>query len=350
MIRVLIVDDSPTVREAIAYGLSKDPNIQVVGFAESGKEAISKVQALRPDVVTMDIVMPEMDGIETTRRIMETMPLPIVIVSSCYNPEEVELSYRAIEAGAVAILPKPAGLGGPYCLTNPELLRTIRLMSEVKVVKRTARKPSRSQKTFRPINQDIAIVAIGASTGGPPVLQTILSGLPGSFSVPVLVVQHISPGFIEGMIRWLQPSCSLSLKVASHSEDVRAGVVYFAPDMRHMGVDRTGRIFLSDAPPEHGVRPSVSFLFRSVLESYRNKAMGILLTGMGKDGAREMLEFHKKGCITMAQDEDTCAVFGMPGEAVRLGAVRHVLPPQGILNQILLYCSRHESGGSVSRT
>jgi two-component system chemotaxis response regulator CheB len=345
MIRVLIVDDSPTVRDALAYGLSKDPNIKVVGFAENGEEAINKVETLRPDVVTMDITMPGMDGIEATRRIMETAPVPIVIVSSCYNHEEVELSYKAIMAGAVAILPKPTGLGGPYCPTDPELLKTIRLMAEVKVVKRTVRQTPQLQRTLRPIKQELGIVAIGASTGGPPVLQTILSGLPESFPVPVAVVQHISPGFIEGMIRWLQPSCSLTLKIATDREEVRAGSVYFAPDMKHMGIDRSRRILLTDAPPEHGVRPSVSFLFNSVLEAYGSRAMGILLTGMGRDGAKEMLQMHKKGCITMAQDEDTCVVFGMPKEAIRLGGVSHVLTPEGILKQILLYCGKQSNGG-----
>ncbi len=352
MIRVFIVDDSPTAQQCIAHLLSSDKDIEIVGFADSGEEAIEKIESCKPDLVTMDIIMAGMDGIKTTRAILERYPVPIVIVSSCYNPDEVELSYRAIEAGALAILPKPTVIGTVVNSVDKEFVRTIKVMAEVKVIKRRKTKLESPVKCFYPFNgsyqRGVKIVAIGASTGGPPVLQTLLGGLPADFPVPIVVVQHISPGFIDGMVRWLQPFCKLSVKVAEDKEGIKPGNIYFAPDKKHMGIDRKGCVFLSDAPTEHGVRPSVSFLFRSVVETYGGDAIGILLTGMGQDGADEMLKMHQNRAITMAQNQESCVIFGMPGEAVRLGGVTHVLSPEQIINKLLLYCGGNMKQASAS--
>lgn len=345
MIRVLVVDDSPTAQQGLLSILTSDSEIKVIGTASSGEEAISKVEQLKPDLITMDIVMPGMDGIKTTRAILERYPVPIVIVSSYYTNKEVDLAYQAVEAGAVAILSRPKLLGQKEQIV--EFIKTIKAMSQVKVIRRASKQKKTENLGKDIMPKKIDIVAIGASTGGPPVIQTILKALPADFSIPIVVVQHISCGFIEGMTKWLQGSCKLKIKIAEDREPIKAGIVYFAPDNRHMGINKRGCVFLSDAPPEHSIRPSVSFLFRSILESYKNRAIAILLTGMGKDGAKEMQELYKNKAITIAQDEGSCAVFGMPAEAIRLGGVTHVLSPDSIVDYLLLYCGSRHNGLSL---
>ncbi len=342
MIRVLVVDDSPVARRLLDYILSTDPNMRVVGFACDGEEAVEQTRRVKPDVITMDIRMPRADGFEATRKIMEIRPTPVVIVSASWNSDDVRSTCRVMEAGAVAAVCKPPGLGHPdYERLADELIQTVRLMSEVKVV--TRRRPKVGHRRQRPpvvagsdgVPRRIEAAAIGVSTGGPPVLQTILSALPRDFPIPILVVQHIARGFLVGMLEWLDKATPLTLRVASDGEPVKAGCVYFAPDGAHMGVNGSRRIALVDEPPEHGVRPSVSFLFRSVADAFGPRAVGVLLTGMGKDGAQELKRLRDLGAVTVAQDEESSVVFGMPGEAVKLGAAAHVLPPSEIARLLL---------------
>jgi len=335
MIRVLIVDDSPVSREYLKHIFSTDENISVVGVAKDGKEAVSLVQIIRPDVVTMDIQMPRMDGYEATRRIMEVYPVPIVVVSTSMIPEQVENTFRAIKAGAVAAVEKPRGPGHPDSeRMAAKVLQTVRLMSEVKVVRRFAsgnRMPeSVSEKFKADIRQDIKIAAIGASTGGPPVLRTVLSNLTEGFSIPILVVQHIAPGFLQGMVEWLGKETWLNVKISEHGERVRGGYVYFAPDGYHLGISGKGEIHLSGDAPINGLQPSVSYLFRSVADSFGPRALGVILTGMGKDGASELKIMRDKGAITVAQSKESSVVHGMPGEAIRLEAAEHILSPEDI--------------------
>ena len=280
----------------------------------------------------MDINMPGMNGHEATRAIMGTNPLPIVIVSASYDRSDVEKSFRAMEAGAVAILEKPAGSGHPdFEYTSRELLKTVKLMSEVRVVRRWTHGRLKEAR----VEADAALkrpklVAIGASTGGPPVIQTILSGLSPGFQVPVMIVQHISKGFIDGMTEWLSNETGLPIGIASDGETLKPGRIYFAPDAYHMGVVRGGRVSLSKAPPENGIRPSVAHLFRSAIAAYGSDAVGILLTGMGKDGAMELKQMRDRGALTIAQDKESSVIYGMPGEAVRLDGATLVLPPERI--------------------
>src|SRR3972149_4276895 len=218
MIKVLVVEDSPVVREFLVYILGSDPGIQVIGTANDGEQAVEAVARKRPDVITMDIHMPKLDGLEATRRIMETYPTPIVIVSGSTDPREVATTFRAIEAGAVAVLPRPAGIGHrDHEATAGELVQTVKLMSEVKVIKRWP-KAWRQPEVPRPAEADraqveakvkVKVIAIGASTGGPPVLQTILAALPRDFPVPVLIVQHMAAGFTQGFVQWLAQTSSL---------------------------------------------------------------------------------------------------------------------------------------------
>lgn len=339
-IKVLVVDDSPVARELLVYILGSDPQLEVIRTATNGREALEAVERYRPDVITMDIHMPGLDGLDATRRIMETNPTPIVIVTGSFDPRETELAFRATEAGALAVIQRPAGVGHPeHAATVAELVRTVKMMSEVKVVRRWARRRSQSPAapTAPPSSaeiesrtREVKLVAVGASTGGPPVLETILAGLPKDFPAPIVIVQHMAPGFIQGFAQWLGQSCSLPVQVAAHGELIRPGLVYFAPDGFQMGVEAGGRVSLSKEEPENGLRPSVAHLFRSVARTFGQQAVGVLLTGMGKDGAEELKLMRDQGALTLAQDEESSVVFGMPGEAVSLGAAMYVLSPEKI--------------------
>lgn len=337
MIKVLVVEDSPVVREFLVYILDADPGIQIIGTVNDGEQAIEAVARKRPDVITMDIHMPKLDGVEATRRIMETYPTPIIIVSGSTDPREVVTTFRAMEAGAVAVLRRPAGVGHPdHETTASELVQTVKLMSEVKVIKRWPKARPHSG-ALRPVEANCAqvgtkvkVVAIGASTGGPPVLQTILAALPKNFSVPVLIVQHMAAGFTQGFVQWLAQTSSLPVHLATHDEPIRSGHVYVAPDEFQMRVERSGKIVLKKDGPENGLRPSVSYLLRSVAEVYGRDAVAGLLTGMGCDGVEELKLLKGMGAVTFAQDKDSSVVHGMPGAAIKLDAATLVLPPEKI--------------------
>ncbi len=336
-IKVLVVEDSAVVREFLVHILGADPGIEVIGTANDGEQALAAVARQRPDVITMDIHMPRLDGLEATRRIMETHPTPIVIVSGSTDPREVATTFRAMEAGAVAVLRRPAGIGHPdHEASVGELVRTVKLMSEVKVVRRWP-KAGRQPGAARPgeangvqFEAKVKVIAIGASTGGPPVLQTILAALPQDFPVPVLIVQHMAAGFTQGFVQWLAQTSSLPIHLAAHDETVRPGHAYVAPDEFQMRVERGGRIVLKQDEPENGLRPSVSYLLRSVAEVYGRDAVAGLLTGMGHDGAVELKLLKDKGAVTFAQDKESSVVHGMPGAAIKLDAATLVLPPEKI--------------------
>ena len=333
-VRVLIVDDSGVVRANLTHMLASAPYIQVIGSVNSGKEALAFVGRQKPDVITMDLHMPEMDGFEATRRIMETIPVPIIIVSAIWDPAEQAMSFKALEAGAVACLPKPPGFGHPdYERAVAELIATVRQMAEVKVIRRWPKRaaaPLAPAPVLIPVKRQIQVVALGASTGGPPAIREFLAQLPADFSVPILVVQHIAGGFARGFVEWLNTSSPLPVYLAAHHETIWKGRVYVAPDDLQMGVTDGGKIVLSNALPEHYLRPSVSYLFRSVAEAYGQAAVGILLTGMGTDGSAELKLVKDAGGVTFVQDKESSIVHGMPGEAIRLGAAEYVLTPANI--------------------
>ncbi len=348
MIKVLVVEDSPVVREFLVHILSADAAIQVIGTANDGEQALVAVARQRPDVITMDIHMPKLDGLEATRRIMETYPTPIVIVSGSTDPREVSTTFRAVEAGAVAVLRRPAGIGHPdHEATARELVQTVKLMSEVKVIRRwpkALRQPQvlpPAQAHFVPVAAKARVIAIGASTGGPPVLQTILAALPQGFPVPVLIVQHMAIGFTQGFVQWLAQTSSLPVHLATHDEPIRPGHVYVAPDEFQMRMERGGKIVLTKDEPENGLRPSVSYLLRSVAEIYGCDAVAGLLTGMGRDGVEELKLLRDRGATTFAQDKESSVVHGMPGEAIKLDAVTLVLPPEKIAPVLIsLVCKK----------
>ena len=344
IIDVLIVEDSQVVRQHLKHILEADPHIKVIGMVENGEDAVRFVNGKRPDVITMDINLPEMNGLAATRKIMETNPVPIVIVSASYSPRDAVKTFAAMEAGAVAVVDKPGGLNhGLYEIAARDLVHTVRLMSEVKVIKRwpkartTPEKRKLKDVVFEQMPGKARIIAIGASTGGPPVLQKVLSGIKDEYPVSVLVVQHIARGFIGGLVEWLRRSISMPIHIATDGETVLPGHIYFAPDNFHMGIGKGRVILLSKSPPENGTRPSVSYLFRSAVNIVGKDMVGVLLTGMGKDGAEELLLMKEMGALTVAQDRDSSVVYGMPGEAARLGAASYILSPDeiaGLLGKI----------------
>lgn len=353
MINVLVVEDSPVLRDFLVHILGADPGIRVAGTAPNGVEALEAVRNLRPDVITMDIHMPKMDGLEATRRIMETDPTPIVIVSGSENPHEVATTFDAIEAGALAVLNRPAGIGHlDHEATARNLVQTVKLMSEVKVIRRWPRTrkaglaPSSAKMGLAREPAPVRIVAIGASTGGPPALQVILAGLPKDFPVPLLIVQHMAAGFIQGFVDWLTRSTTLPIHVGAPGEIVLPGHVYVAPDGCQMKIVRGGKIALTQDEPENGLRPSVSYLFRSVAEVYGCDAIAGLLTGMGRDGAEELRVLKEKGAVTIAQDKDSSIVHGMPGEAIKLDAAMLVLPPEKIAAVLINLVKHRDRNGT----
>lgn len=335
MVRVLVVDDSPTYRYLIRSVLESDPEIQVVGEAANGEEALQQVERLDPDLVTMDIRMPKMDGYQAIRHIMAEFPRPVIVLTTTASDIELGTSYRAIESGALMVLRKPHNLPD----TDPEarrLIDTVKALAEVKVVRRRWHMHERAGRAptprprFPAAAKDVRLVAMGASTGGPPALQVVLQALPADLPVPVTVVQHISQGFVHGLARWLDSTTPLTVQVATQGELLQPGVVYLAPDNYHLLVPQNNVAFLSTSPPVDGHRPSVTALFESIAESYGPHAVGVLLTGMGQDGARGLQRMHDAGAHTIAQDEATSVVFGMPKEAIALGAADEVLPLEHI--------------------
>ena len=331
-IRVLIAEDSPTVRHYLVSLLSESPVLEVVGEAHNGEEAVQMVQQLKPDVVSMDIKMPLVDGLEATRRIMAQCPTPVVIVSGLLEGD-VELSLQALEAGALAVVGKPPDRRSEeFPIKRQQLLTTLRAMAGVRVVARRDLlrdsppegdvKPAPSRRRVRP-----ELIAIGASTGGPSALHRLLAALPLDLSVPVLIVQHMPTEFIPGLARWLGNSTALPVRLAEQGLRLRAGEVIIASGAAHMLVRRqdTGLILHLEAERgEHRYQPSIDALFESIARHCGSAAVGIVLTGMGDDGANGLLAMRQAGAYTYAQDEASSTVYGMPQAALVRGAVEKV--------------------------
>lgn len=354
MIRVLIAEDSSTTRELLVALLRADPGIQVVGEAKNGAEAVEMTKELKPNLVTMDIQMPVMDGFEATKRIMIEEPTPIVIVSSSFRARDVEVSMHALRAGALTVLAKPAGIGSPgFEESRRQFVQLVKTMAEVKVVRRW---PERSRRARAPaavpadVGGQARIVAIATSTGGPAALHQILSALPGDFCAPILVVQHISEGFVEGLARWLNDVAPLKVKVAEDGEPLAPSTVYLAPARSHLGVSAAHTIQLSSAPPICGFRPSGTFLFDSVANAFGNASVALILTGMGQDGVDGLQGIRAAGGRIIAQDKESSVVFGMPGAAMAAGCVDWVLPLGSIAPRLRSLVCPEEKGGSHDST
>lgn len=340
-IKVLVVEDSLTAQKILVKILSADSEIEVVAVASSGEEALEKLQHISPDLITMDIHMPGMDGLEVTRKIMETKPVPIVVVSASCLVEDIERAFQLIEAGALTAIAKPIAIGsGDFEATAWRLVQTVKDMAAVKVIKRWPKKLKVKEKASEIADNPIPeikpydVIAIGASTGGPQAIETILKKLPSNYPASILMVQHIAPGFLGGMVEWLDNILALHVKVAQDGELLKPGTVYLSPEGKHLGLGKESRIVLSSAEPLGGHRPAVAFLFQTLAQNYSD-CLAILLTGMGKDGAAELLELKRRGATTIAQDKESSVIHGMPGAAIALGAHCHILNLESIASLLL---------------
>jgi two-component system chemotaxis response regulator CheB len=329
MIRVLIVEDSVTARELLSALLRADPEIQVVGLAHDGEEALLLTRSLRPSVVTMDVHMPGIDGFGATKAIMQEVPTPVVIVSGSIDPGEVASSMRALEAGALAVVAKPPGPHDP-CFDGAvrHLVQTVKAMAAVKVVRHWAPRAHhvpvvkpRPGHAVRP-----RVLALAASTGGPSALQQVLSRLPSPFPLPVLVVQHLAPGFMAGFGRWLQSQCALPVRVVDERARLEPGTVFLSGENRHLGVDGEGWAVAERGEPIGGFCPSASYLYASVARAFGAATLALVLTGMGEDGLTGLRVVRTSGGRIVAQDQESSVVFGMPGAAVAAGLPDAVLP------------------------
>jgi two-component system, chemotaxis family, protein-glutamate methylesterase/glutaminase len=333
MIRVLVVEDMPTARQLVVGILSSDPEIEVVGQAADGGEAIDLVRRLRPDAITMDVMMMPVDGIQATAQIMSERPTPIVIVTSL-DVNEVTLSMKALGAGALAALPKPRGPGSAgFADDARRLVTTVKAMSRVALLRRVVTGAPTAPAPIAAAQPGARgrAVAIAASTGGPAALQRILTRLPAGFAAPVLVVQHIALGFSDGFARWLGAAGPLPVRVATDGAHLVAGTVYVAPDDRHLAVSVDGtRAVVSDAPPVGGFRPSGNPLFRSVAAAFGSGCVGVILSGMGRDGVEGLQVVREAGGRIVAQDQRSAAVHGMPGAAIQAGLADAILDPDAI--------------------
>jgi two-component system chemotaxis response regulator CheB len=332
-IRVLVVDDSALMRKLIPAVLLRDPSIEVVGTAMDGEFALKKIEELKPDVVTLDLEMPRMDGLETLRTIMRRAPLPVILFST-HSKEGAYSTMKALALGAVDFIAKPTDAGAG----NLENIAD-QLIDKIKVARRAAGRrlppapvvldPPAQQKIARVSLPPSRIIAIGISTGGPNALQFVLSQLAADFSASILVVQHMPEGFTEMLARRLDDCCALSVQEAKSGDLLLAGRALICPGNRHMMVRRMARgdtAVLSDGVPVNGHRPSVDVLFHSVAQEFGPSAVGVLMTGMGDDGADGLGAIKQAGGMTVAQSEDTCVVSGMPRAAITKGYAAKIVP------------------------
>jgi two-component system chemotaxis response regulator CheB len=333
--RVLIVEDSVTVRKRLIEILESDPEIELVGEAEDGKRAIELCERHRPDVITMDMMLPIMSGLSATEYIMAHCPTPILVVSASTNRGELFKIYDALAAGAVDVLEKPIDEEPPVAWER-RFLAMVKLVARIRVITHPRARLAALRKSglaalLRPIYpirqaEKYDLVAIGASTGGPGAIVEVLRGLPANFRLPILIVLHINEPFGTAFADWLDGQTGRRVSYPEEGAPLASAIgrVVVAPSGRHLLV-RNGRLQLTDDPERHSCRPSVDVLFESVAAEHGAAAAGCLLTGMGKDGAQGLLKIRKAGGMTIAQDESTSVVYGMPREAAMLGAAEHVL-------------------------
>ena len=338
MIKVLIVDDSAVVRKILTDELSLHRDIEVIGTAVNPYVARDKIVKLRPDVITLDIEMPKMDGLTFLSKLMKHFPMPVVVVSSL-TPENSDTALKALDLGAIEVFCKP---GSAYSTKNisRDLARAIRVAASARVEARTENQISGVKKAqIGPINFKTThkIVAIGASTGGTKAVEAVLRGLPVT-TPGTVIAQHMPETFTAGFAQRLNDVCPMEVREGRNDDHVIPGVALLAPGNRHMVLRRSGGNYvvkIKDGPLVHYQRPSVDVLFRSVAKSAGKNAVGAILTGMGADGAKGLLEMRESGAYTIAQDEATCVVFGMPKEAIERGAVKKVVPLPHVSQMII---------------
>lgn len=355
-IKVLVVEDSPVVQQLLIHVIGQDPRLEVVGTATSGEQALRMVRSLRPDVVSLDIRLPGIDGFEVTSRLMRDNPVPIVVVAS--DVRDLDIPMRALQAGALAVVEKPGNMArADYQTLANHLCTQLFIMSQVKVIRQRGGRPAQGGPAPAALAQraPAAPAACGpavagpgapaapqgyralglvASTGGPAALTKVLKDLPTSFPLPIFVVQHIGAPFVAGFASWLGSVCPLPVELAGHNIPARPGHVYVAPGEAHLATD-PGAMRLTAGDPVCGQRPSGDVLFNSMATAFGPRGIGVLLTGMGEDGARGLLDMHRAGGYTIAEHASTAVIHSMPGTAVRLGGVTAELPLDRIAGRLM---------------
>lgn len=332
-IRVLLVEDSALQLHIIRSVLDAYPDIEVIGTAVNGAEALKLLPILRPDVICTDYHMPVMDGLEFIEKAVKVFPCPILVLSISVQPDQVDNIFKLLSAGAIDVMPKPKSTGGVIDKEEgAKLVEKIRIVNGVKYIKRKngVALPALSPQCLIPRIVAPKIIVIGASTGGPQALEVILPALKDNFSIPIVCVQHISHGFLAGMLTWLRSMSSLKIEEAKEGEMPLAGHLYFPPEGMHLTFYQNGTFALS--PPKSGdiYCPSIDELFRSTAEVYGGRAVAVILSGMGKDGAKGMKLIFDAGGGTVSQDEDSSIIFGMPVAAINTGVICRVLNPVDI--------------------
>lgn len=337
-ISVLIVDDSALLAELLRDIISADPQMRVVGIATNGREAVEKVKIFKPDVITMDMCMDVLDGVEATKQIMTESPTPILIVTSSVSRANSQKVFHALSYGAMDVFDKGLIEFKNDQASRGQLLEKVKYLSGILAMPYgshtgAAGKEPGALGTGQKVSNKI--VAIVASTGGPHAIHRILKDFGTDFPCGILIVQHISKGFEENFMHWLNDECAVEVKIPGHNELIRPAVAYIAPKDKHLRVNARRMIELGSDPAVGGFRPSGNILLQSVAEVYGKAAVGVILTGMGKDGADGMMAIKKKHGVTIAQDEKSCVIFGMPKMAIEMQAVDEVLPLEMISRVIL---------------
>jgi two-component system chemotaxis response regulator CheB len=328
-VRVMVVEDSLTVQALLRHVIERDSRLEIAGMFATAEEAIEAISRIGPDVISMDIRLPGIDGLEATRRIMAEHPTPIVVIADSVHDSTLNIAMNALKVGALTVVEKPWGPGAAAHETVAEAIATqLFIMSQVSVVRRrpSLTSPPKSSLRLERSAARIGLLGIAASTGGPPALATVLGALPEKTPWPILVVQHMGGAFMEGFASWLATQTRLPVRIASDGERPLPGCVYVAPGDRHLLITRSGALAVEDSPPVMGQKPAANVLFRSLAQFAGSKAAGVLLTGMGEDGASGLLEMRRAGGLTIAEDSSTAVVYGMPGAAMKLGAVKESLP------------------------
>ncbi|MGQ9656398.1 MAG: protein-glutamate methylesterase/protein-glutamine glutaminase [Fimbriimonadales bacterium] len=351
-LRVLVVDDSMFMRRMISDLLNQDAELEVVGAAKNGQEGLEMARQLKPDVITLDVEMPVMDGVTMLQQLMQQQPTPVLMLSSL-TKEGADITLKCLELGAVDFVTKPSGsISLDIYKISSQIIEKVKAVARARIaVAPSAARPTPAPPLPSPLvgrpTADAPLVVIGSSTGGPRALNTVMSSLPIGLHAKVLLIQHMPEGFTRSLAERLDRNSAFSVREAQGGEVLQAGVAYLAPGGKHLKLERGGKIVLSDDPPVHGVRPSVDVALLSIAQSYQGPLVVAILTGMGSDGAAGLRALAAKGAYTIAEDESTCVVFGMPRAAIQTGAVKRSAPlhqiAEAITEGVKEVCNRHQA-------
>ena len=347
-IRILIADNETDDIGVLVAILNSDPEMEIIGVANTGKQAIDFASGLKPDIITLSETLTGMNSLEVVKQIMAYAPTPILVLTRSNSDAKTDIVFKAISMGALDVMEKPVSPTGAYVYsiaTASEFVETVRLLSQIKVVTHLAGKMEKHKFSLNHHEQPnitqkkpIKLIAIAASTGGPSALAEVLRNLPAGSGIGMAIVQHVAEGFSGGLAEWLDKESELTVREARNGDEIEFGSALIAPSGSHMMMTSGHRVALNKAAPISGHRPSADVLFASVARTYKHNSIGVILTGMGSDGAQGITEIKQAGGTTIAQDEESCVVFGMPQAAIQNGMIDIVLPLDSIAARIVKLC------------